>query len=177
MKEQIYFNNYDGYDYETIKETLIEDGYDEPSEEQVYSRMSDWEYYDWMDMIHELKDKICSSVLVTGTCGTWRGNFAGGKVFSESDLYKNEDSLLEHILNKAGKDCNYFKIGLNEQGNMFIQCSHHDGTNYYEVKNLTDKGWQAYDDWNYGIRFKNVTEQEMHEKLYNSNYYSRKIKL
>ena len=179
MKEVLLYDNYDSYGwYEDAKQCLIENGIEEPTDEQIWEEIADWERTGWEDMLYELKDKVDDCVLVSGTCGTWRGNFAGGKVMYSGDKPRWADSMLDWVLSECGKDCDYFKIGINESGNLFVQCTHHDGTNYYEIKNLTDKGMTAFSDWEYSTRFQKLSEQEMHEKLYNSDgYYTTKIKV
>lgn len=179
MKEVILFDNYDSYEWkDDARDCLIENGIEDPTDSQIWEEIADMERFFWDDMLCELEDKIDDCVLVSGTCGTWQGNFAGGKVFHISDKPKYSSSMLSWILSECGKDCDYFKVGINKSGNLFIQCTHHDGTNYYEVKNITDKGKKAFYDWDYSERFNNLSEQEMHEKLYNSNnYYTTKIKV
>ena len=48
-----------------------------------------------------------------------------------------------------------------------IKASHHDGTNYAELKELTCKGS------NYAADHRYDSDREVHEKLWNSNFYTR----
>lgn len=41
---------------------------------------------------------------------------------------------------KAMTDCDYFRI-YDENGHMYLTCSHHDGTNHFEIKIVTEKGY------------------------------------
>lgn len=47
---------------------------------------------------------------------------------------------------EAMTDCDYVHL-YDENGHFYMQCSHHDGTNYYEIKKLTDKGIEYLKNW------------------------------
>jgi len=107
-----------------------------------------------------------NKVLFVGSIGRWNGNFDGGDIGEFEDLYY-----------KALKDCDYVKVSDNN-GHLYITGTHHDGTNSFEVKVLTDKGEEYYDNWNYGYssRLDNLSEQEILKNIYERysrlpNYY------
>ena len=52
------------------------------------------------------------------------------------------------------KDCAYVKIW-DENGHLYLTCSHHDGTCHFEIKEITDEGYEYYDRWNYGCDNRN----------------------
>ena len=107
-----------------------------------------------------------NKVLFAGSVGRWNGNFGGGDIGEFEDLYY-----------KALKDCDYVKV-YDNNGHLYITGSHHDGTNSFEVKVLTDKGEEYYENWNYGYssRLDNLSEQEILKNIYERysrlpNYY------
>jgi hypothetical protein len=91
--------------------------------------------------------------LIYGTFGSWRGSLSAGKVIS---------SFAE--LSDAWKDCDYLKL-YDENGHFYIECSHHDGTNYYEVKRITAKGMELLDPWN-------LHDEQTHIKIFHCNIFS-----
>lgn len=66
--------------------------------------------------------------VLTGSCGTWHGRSDGGCIVRNI-----------HDFFRIAKDCDYIAI-TDEAGRLKIRCSHHDGTNYAEVRMLTDRG-------------------------------------
>ena len=93
--------------------------------------------------------------LLCGTSGRWDGTYSGGC------YVKNFDDLY-----KFWKDCDYIKVW-DENGHLYFMASHHDGTNYAELKELTDKGHEYMNNhiWE--------SDREVHEKLFNSNFYTK----
>lgn len=82
----------------------------------------------------------------------------------------------QDFISKIGKDCDYFKIGWDKvRGNLKVICTHHDGTNFYEVKELTESGARAYQDWSYSSRFTDLSRRGITEKIWNSKTYSKRI--
>lgn len=77
--------------------------------------------------------------VLTGTCGRWDGRADGGYVVKSIDDFF-----------RITKDCDYIAI-TDDCGRLLIRCSHHDGTNYGEVRKLTPKGraWLASHEGDY----------------------------
>ena len=96
-----------------------------------------------------------STFLLTGTIGRWDGAYLGGFTFN---------CFTE--MQRAWDDCDYLKI-YDEKGHLYIECSHHDGNNYFEIKQLTPRG-EAYLENN-----KYQSSKEVHYKLWESNNYSK----
>jgi len=97
-----------------------------------------------------------NTLLLTGNVGTWQGQRRGGFVF---------DTFEE--LSKAWENCDFLEI-YEENGHLYIDCSHHDGGNSYEIKELTDKGWDYWNDHE-----GDMSEEELHTKLWNSNFFTK----
>ena len=171
--KHVLFSNYswesdergkDSYDYarEFLFEEYAEDEGWETEDDIPDNRVDDevalQEELDWDNFKYEfgkfLKDSNYG-FLLCGDVGTWRGSRSGGcYVYSFDDLYK----FWQH--------CDYIKV-YDEGGHLYIEASHHDGNNYAELKELTEKGSEYAGEhyWD--------SDQEVHEKLWNSTYYTR----
>ena len=96
-----------------------------------------------------------NTFIVVGTCGLWYGNAEGGTIINGiSDFFR----LL--------KDCNFYKI-TDCNGHLLVQGSHHDGTNYFELKVLNNRGEEFYDRNSYSM-----DRRKLCTKLF-SNTYSK----
>ena len=97
---------------------------DVPDERVVNEVYAQSEWY-WEDFKTEFGKFIKDSdygFLLCGDIGTWRGSVAGGCYVNEfDDLYK------------FWEDCRDVKV-YDEGGHLYIQATHHDGTNYYEYR-------------------------------------------
>lgn len=167
MQEKILFSNYYGdmYSEEDIKEIILEDIHyglvdfkEEDIDDEMISdymrRFLDDEFYDFKENFRKELDS--NYYVVTGTLGLWDGTHEGGKVIAGwYDLM----NLLE--------DCDYIKF-VDENGLLKVTGSHHDGTNYFQVKELTDKGYEYYKNNEYDL-----TRRDLCETLFNSEEYSR----
>ena len=127
---------------------------DDEVSRMVYSRAEwDWDAFK-VEFGKFIKDSDYG-FLMCGDIGTWRGSFAGGCYVKKfDDLYK------------FWNDCDYIKV-YDEGGHLYVEASHHDGNNYAEIKELTQKG-SEYVDRHYWD-----SDQEVHEKLWNSNFYTK----
>lgn len=134
---------------------LDHDNGEQPNERDVF----EWaerviqDYCD--DFFEELPDMVC---ILHGTAGTWRGPREGGKI-----------DKLYNLLVEAQEDYNTFELD-EKEGIIKVTAIHHDGTNHWEVKALTQKGidyWQnhSYDD-----------PRELHNHILNTKGYTKKIK-
>jgi len=173
-REYVFFDNYET-DYLEIAREEYKESYGEdftPSEERVYAYAEIIERNDWDDAVRDVDDLLSDNVVVTGTVGLWDGNYDGGRVYSFRDV--KHGTLWDKILSDIGKDCVYFKISLSG-GVIHVKCTHHDGTNYFEIRNLTDAGWAAYDDWNYSCRFANLSDREFFTRLVRSRTWTKRI--
>lgn len=68
------------------------------------------------------------TMILTCSVGRWDGIYDGGKVI------QTLDDLMSFF-----EDCDNYKI-YDCNGHLYLQGSHHDGTNYAEVKTLNKKG-------------------------------------
>ena len=174
MSKHILFSNYhwendefgkDSYDY--AREYLFEEygneneweTADDIPDERVNSEVYLIEECDWDNFREEFGNFIEKSnygFLLCGSVGRWNGTAEGGLFVKDfDDLYR------------FWKDCDYIKV-YDEGGHLHIECSHHDGTNYGELKELTNKGKEYSDNHYY-----DYSDRELHEKLWNSNFYTK----
>jgi len=160
--EKVIYNNYDlweTYPDEDLIEHAIEEGWiDEEEKDDVSeSQIQAWRYleddFDWENAEYELKNFFNGKdVIMVGTVGRWDGNYAGGKVGEFWELY-----------HEAVRDCDYIKI-YEKGGHFYIECSHYDGTNHFEVKILTENGKRYLNNWEYNWSNKK-TEREIHKQI------------
>ena len=155
----ILFDNYDlkeQYSDEDLKEMALECGWVDEDTEITEQMLWDWRYEmnldDWEDTKRELNKFFDGkTVIFFGRIGTWRGVFRGGKIGEFWDVYY-----------KAIKDCDYIRLE-DKGGHLYLACSHHDGTNHFEIKEVTERGQQYYQNWEYGTDHR--TEQDCHNQI------------
>ena len=160
MKYTLYSNYYGWIDEEEIKQELIDcervDDEDEITDEMVYNEMRFLEEEYWNDFAYELKKffEKGSAWLLVGTLGLWDGRCKGGYIFNTYDEFL--DCL---------KDCVYWEV-VDDKGHLYVKGSHHDGTNLYEIKRISDFGYEWYN--NYGCYI--YDEEKVHTKMWNNNF-------
>ena len=153
------YNNYclwETYPDEYIKEVLIEDGYteEEITDDMIWNTRYSYDEYDWEDAKITLTDFFDGETwILRGTNGLWYGRVEAGTIFTD----------FMEIFYKATKDCDYINI-YDENGHFYLECSHHDGTNCYEIKKVTDKGIAYLENWENNWNDKR-TEQYIHDKI------------
>lgn len=153
-KERIIFDNYDMESYfEDVKQCLIDSG-EEFDDDEVYYNAYDICDMDFQMALEDLKrffeDK---EIICFGNVGLWHGVYDGGKIFDD----------FEKAFWDMTKDCDYFKI-YDENGHLFIHCSHHDGSNNFEIKILNKNGIDYYERWLESWNDKR-SEREVHNQI------------
>lgn len=158
--ERIIYDNYDLYEkypddvlIENARELEWIDEDEEPTDTQL------WEWRYWVDETNwdaekEMLEDFFNGKTVGffGEVGLWHGTYKCGDIGEFWDLYY-----------KAIEDCNYINI-YDENGHMYLTCSHHDGTNHFEIKILNDDAEDYYDRWSYGTD--NRKEYEVITQIY-----------
>lgn len=166
MKKHIIYDNYNADDYrEGAIENLMENcGYnsiEDIPEAEIWDEIAEMQSYYFDDEEERMRDFFrWKKLLVCGSVGRWNGDFAAGKVIDYDDLWK------------CWADCDYISI-YDEGGHFYIKASHHDGTNLFEVKVLTEKGAELFERWDYDWNiWENLNEREVHERLWKNAKYS-----
>lgn len=165
--ERVIYDNYDlwkTYPDEEIKEYFMEEnGYeeDEITDEMIWKERYFLNETNWEEEKERLKKFFLNGNkwILFGTVGRWDGLYRAGTLFDTFDDF----------FYKATSDCNYWKF-YDENGHLYLTCSHHDGTCCYEIKEVTDKGVQYFDNWEYNWDDKR-SEEYVHTQIINK--YSR----
>ena len=172
----VILDNYNDEYYEGVEEMLEQERKDQiaagEDEDDVYVQDIDSYINESFDSQWSSLDdyELPRNVLA---CGNYEsrygfGSGAGGKVYIDLGIHS--------ILEKLGKDCDYAKLGWKRKnGNLNFIGTHHDGTIYCELRELTDKGVELYQDWEYGNKLGDYSVQQIHEKLWNSPVYTKRI--
>lgn len=166
-KERTIFNNYnlwEVYPDEDIKEQLMANGiYEEDiTDDMIWEERDFLSNLDWEDEKARLEDFFLNKGnkwMLFGEVGRWNGVFKAGTLFETFDDF----------FYKATKDCNYIHF-YDENGHLYLTCSHHDGTCHYEIKEVTDKGIDYLERWEEDWDDKR-TEEYVHTQIFNR--YSR----
>lgn len=158
-KKRVLYSNYE-LDYDDAKQWLIdqhleiypEDENWEPTDNDIWEELNFQDQINWDEFECELKNFMDGHYFILqGTIGTWLGTKEGGFVFDTvNELYK------------AWSDCDYLEF-YDENGHLYIRCSHHDGNNHYEIKMLTRKGYE----YAYGNL---LDRRTLHNRLMKSPY-------
>lgn len=160
------YNNYslwETYPDEEVRECLIENGMeeDEITEEDIWEERYFYDEMDWEDTKITLKDFFNSKSkwMIFGEVGRWDGVYKAGTLFETFDDF----------FYKAAKDCDYIHF-YDENGHLYLTCSHHDGTCHYEIKEVTDEGIRYLENWEENWNDKR-SEQYVHTQIFKR--YSR----
>lgn len=161
-KIRIIYDNYNlkkSYPDDDLREELAETQerqINEITDNEIEEERYFLDYLNWQNIEQELAGYFSNGnhFIAVGTVGRWNGTFAGGKIFE----------TLDELLTIA-KDCDYLKF-YDENGHLYLKCSHHDGTNEVEIKEITEKGWEYYENWNYGGWDDRRTEEYIHRQIF-----------
>lgn len=162
-KRRTIFNNYNVTErYEAARLDILEENPDaEPADREIWERVTDMETLDWDDEHARLREFFAGERwLAMGSVGRWTGSHAAGTVFNDWDDFFHD----------ATRDCDYWEIW-DENGHFYVRCSHHDGTNNFEIKRLSRRGVEVLENWEWD--YTNETPEEiMHDTLFNCNLFS-----
>lgn len=142
--DYIYFNNYDGYSRDDYHEfCLINDiEFDETDDHAFWEWCKDEADADWDNILWEIKhyDKThYGNYFVDANLGLWNGNRNGFNVFNS----------LEKAFWACCDNMDYLIIEGEKNGDINITAIHHDGTNHFTIKKITDEAYDRYDEWLY----------------------------
>lgn len=165
MKTLTLFDNYNTEEYEADAREYLENSLDGYSESEVYDLVNNYieEDYRWLETVMDNtfgKDRL----IVSGSVGRWNGKITGAEIY---------DTWSEFI-SKFGKDCEYFKIYIQSR-HLYVECSHHDGNNFCEVKRITDRGENYYENWQFDIdpRTRNRSEAYILTRMFHDSAYAQ----
>ncbi len=164
MKDIIYYEDYfDDKQYEEVKQDIFNNNAetygwktkDDVPDEMIFETLIDIYREDWNLLAAALKEEFKSGCFILmGTCGTWHGAVeCGSFIQSFQDLMRG----LRHL--------DSLKI-YEHKGHFYIEGSHHDGTDKYELKRLTNKGIQLAEKYDY------AHNKQLHKTIMNYNFFS-----
>jgi len=167
-KERVIYDNYDlwGSLSEAAREYLEEvndhlDLQEEPADSEIWEEIYFLDRINWEEERERLEKYFTGTqYMIRGTVGRWNGTFPAGIVFTD----------FGKMFSDATTDCDYWKIW-DENGHLFIKCSHHDGTNLFEIKRITAPGATLLEKWESDY-YDPRTEEEIHATIWNNNFYS-----
>lgn len=149
----------DHYDWKSISEV---------PDDMVWDKIYEWDEYDRdnfnIAFNHYLNKYGEHGFIIVGTVGRWDGNYDGGKFFKDTTGYYRINPL---------QDCEYVRFYTDENDILSIDGSHHDGNDHFQIKELTKKGRELYDNWCGDLDDKR-TDREIFTLLFNSDEYSTK---
>ena len=115
-----------------IKEYIIENELveceEDITEDMLYSahyNLEEWDYEDFKSILKDIDIELNGDYLVIASLGLWNGRVQG---------YREASSLLDAVFSG---DCDNYKVGIDGY-NLVVTASHHDGTNYYTIKEWKD---------------------------------------
>ena len=163
-KETILYDSYYSSEKENDARQYLFDEYADKEKWTSPQDVPDYRVFRKIEMQYEIAwkgikfdiEKLYKSdyFLLTGYCGTWHGNMEGGKfINSLSELL----SVIQHL--------DDFRI-IDRNGHFIIEGSHHDGSDRYELKRLTRKGYELANNY----YFANV--RKLHRTIMKNNLYS-----
>jgi hypothetical protein len=173
-REEKKYHIYDSYlfsiDEDEAREWLIECGDEDPSQQDVWVYMRDCLDLEWADEVEpHLKDCFATGkFLLVGSAGRWNGTFAGGKVLDGFDEVEQAWAHRDYM------DIEMYDLCKGGHYEFHVLGKHHDGTDHWTIKELTDKGIQYYENWNYNYGDKR-TEEQVHQILWNNSHYSHNV--
>lgn len=161
MKKNMIWSYNTSYDIEDMK-NMYEEAYEEiPSEETLQKYIQDVNNDYLGDIRSEIefyeKENGQKQYIVLVNLGLWNGRFDGGKIING----------LWNAISECFEDYNEI---YEEGGKLKIVAHHHDGTNYFQIKELNKKGeiFVERHKWD-------LSDRILHQKLKNSNY-SRNVR-
>lgn len=162
-KQRIIYDSYDLWEQyaDDAREILAENGNQEPSEEEIWEEIYFYDEVNWSEELERLQEFFDGSRwLAMGTVGLWTGRHAAGDVFD----------CFDDFFHQAARDCSHWKIW-DENGHLYFQASHHDGTNCFEIKRLTERGADVLENWLYSWEDQR-SEAELHRNAWKCNIYT-----
>ena len=164
-KTRVIYDNYnlwEKYPDDDLREMVIENGWVDEDDEITDDMLLSWRYNedeaDW-DCEWERLTEFFSGKTVGffGEVGRWDGVYKAGQIGEFRKLFE-----------KAITDCQYIRL-YDENGHMYLTCSHHDGTCHFEIREITPDGEEYMERWEYA--WDNRSEQYVHNQVYKR--YSR----
>ena len=152
-------NTYDWNEEEMKQE--YEDIYGEtPNEEELYKFIDDTNTMYLEDECYYVKcyekEPGSKTYVVLADLGLWNGRAEGGKIIKG----------LWNAISKCFEDYNHI---YEYRRRLCVDAIHHDGTNHFQIKELTPKGLEYMENHPY------MSDRELHQRLFNDSHYSHEV--
>lgn len=164
MEKIILFSNYPNpYAFEQKRKQLFEtygdiNDYDNESDVPDHFIKSELDYeneVNYNNFIYQIQEIFKTTAFtVFGTCDTLFGYCSG---YINIATFEEFERLIEN--------CKHIKITL-EEDKLVIQCKHNQGTNYYNLRQLTPNGYETAKKNNFKMR-------KDYSQLFNADYNSQ----
>lgn len=156
-KVTLYSNEITEEKVEYARQYLLEENGEEPTDSELWNFLNVDDDINW-DVFETEYEKYFNThnFVVKASLGRWNGRFNSGKILTSgwSDFAK--------IIGKYG----YISI-VDNNGHLEVVGRHHDGTDYFEIRELTRKGDEYADGYHY-----DKSEPEDAQAVWN-NFHSR----
>lgn len=126
----VFYDNSSLYELkDEARRVLIEEGDSDPSDEDIWTLVSDWDDCAWIEFSDFMRSQFVSKVFIAhGIVQFWNGRRKASKL-----LYTYED-FIDFI-------SGYDSIAIYAIGDkLFAELHHHDGTHRFELREVTDFG-------------------------------------
>lgn len=156
--------NYDtcAYDKEEMKQEYEEIYEETPSEEELERFIEDTNdmFLDDERSNVEFYEKQYGqkTYIILADLGLWDGRAEGGKIIKG----------LWNAISKCFEDYNHI---YEYRRRLCVDAIHHDGTNHFQIKELTPKGLDYVENHQY------MSDRELHQCLFKDSHYSNEVKL
>lgn len=169
-KYHIYDSSIFSIDEDEARESLIQCGNENPSQEAVWDYIREDLTFEWDDCVEPyLKKRFASGkFLLVGSAGRWNGTFAGGKVLDGFDEVEKAWTHRDYM------DIEMYDLCKGGHYEFHVLGKHHDGTDHWAIKELTDRGVEYFEKWESNWDDKR-TEEEVHQILWNNSHYTKNI--
>lgn len=164
MKKKMIWS-YDTYNWDREEMIgLYKEIYDHsPSEEELYEFIEDENLRCLEDEQTNIefyeKQYGTKHYIIIASLGLWNGRFDGGKIIKG----------LWNSISKCFEDYNEI---YQDGKRVKVTAHHHDGTNYFEIRELTDKGIEYWERHEY-----DMSDRELHTRLFKDSHYSHEVSL
>ena len=127
---------------------------------EYWDMVGQFRQWDYEDLIANLKSgKLPAKVIILGPCGLWYGNREIAPVITDT-------SDPEKFLQKFAVSGDYHLHLKYDKDGLYVSVSHHDGTNVFRIREVTDAG----------LRYlKRCNRMDVPADLVTEEPYSRKI--
>lgn len=170
-KERTIFDNYyskerfeaardslwENYQYGNMLQNCEIESPEDFSDNEIFVEMDFVSNIEWEEFQMDFKNFLINRTLIcTGSVGLWSGRFEGGSLIQDFN-----------DMRKLWTDCDYIHI-FDINGHLYVKCSHHDGTNFFELRELNQKGLDLYERHNWVDD--TWSDRRLYETLFKNSY-------